>query len=83
MMVYSGGLSFPVCKEKGLDWDCAVWGIRRVGGFIGLGVWSFASMAAVGHLLDTCLQIGMAVFLGGPVPLTLSFLSLFTVFTPL
>lgn len=45
-------------------------------GIIGLGVRSFASMAAVGHLLDTCLQIGMAVFLGGPAPLTLLFLSL-------
>lgn len=83
-LVGAGGLSFPVCKKKGLDWDCGVWGIRRVGGIIGLGVSIFASVAAVGQL-DTYLQIGMAVFLGSPTPLTLLFLSLpsFTLFAPL
>lgn len=52
-----------------------------MGGIIGLEVWSFASMAAFGHLLDTYLQIGMAVFRGDPAPLTLPFLSLPS-FTP-
>lgn len=45
-----------------------------MGGIIGLRVWIFASMVAVGQL-GTYLQIGMVVFLGARTPLTLFSLS--------
>lgn len=50
MMVNAGGLSFPNSKKKGLDWVCGVGTSEKGGGIMGLGVWVFASMNAVGQL---------------------------------